>query len=278
MKKLTYSLLVAIGCLSFITGCSDGERILDEVEAQSHRGSRQIKTVDQKVLKSRIRKISKTEKDRRRKQKEESKKLSKKERKALIVKARQKRNELTMAAIEQPDESWSKQDKNIFTNLRAALRDESAAKALKAAAEARTSSEPEVRKQAVEALGWFGKSAMSGLAGYLSDPDEDIAAAAQQAFEQGLLEIEDDAIKLQYIETAMSMISDEEMLDSIAMNLNSVEDQGAAVETIVKIAGSDNATGVAKAKEAYEFITGDEWSGDASALKWASENHPSDIE
>jgi len=179
-----------------------------------------------------------------------------------------------VAAESEVDPSLPSADRNAIKGIRGALRDENVSAVMKYAEQLRGSASAEARSEAVQALGWFGDKAISGLTGFLSDPDEGVASEAMMAWDQALSGIEDDGMKLQYVEVAMSSIDDENMLDAIAMNLNQVSDEGAAVETMIRIIEGGGAAGAAKAREAYQFMTGEEWSGRGPALKWASEHRP----
>lgn len=206
--------------------------------------------------------------------KAKKKKLSKKERRALREARRKEFARRRAEALRAVDESLPPEERKIAIGLRDGLENENLASVAKFSLMARESGNVDIRSQAVDALNWFGVRAISNLTPFLADPDEGVASDARFAWEAGLSEIEDDDIKRSFLETAMSMISDREMLDSIAMNFNEMEDQGAAVESLVKIIDEGDEAGKAAAQEAYEFITGESWSDRATALKWASENRP----
>jgi len=200
---------------------------------------------------------------------------SKKKLTKLDLEARRRARLLREVAAENEiDPSLPPADRNAIKGIRGALRDENASAAMKYAEQLRGSASAEARSEAVRALDWFGDKAISGLTGFLSDSDESVSSEAMMAWGLALSKIEDDGMKLQYVEVAMSSIDDESMLDSIAMNLNQVADEGAAVETMIRIIEKGGAAGAAKAREAYEFMTGEEWSGKEAAMKWASEHHP----
>ncbi|MBR1920589.1 MAG: hypothetical protein IJ829_01140, partial [Kiritimatiellae bacterium] len=51
-------------------------------------------------------------------------------------------------------------------------------------------------------------------------------------------------------------------------------DEKLAVESLVRvITGSGSKEGVAKARETYEFVTGEEWSGVEDAERWLAEEY-----
>lgn len=213
-------------------------------------------------------------KDRPRKKKKKKKKTSKEERKARREAKRRKYAKQLMERMRAVDETLSPAERKIAVGLRDGLENEDLSAVAKFAVLAGESGNVEIRAQAVDALNWFGERALSSLTGFLNDPDEEVASGARMAWEKGLSEIENESIQRAYLETAMPLIANREMLDSIAMNFNGMDDKGAAVESLVKIIESGNSDGSAVAKETYEFITGEKWSDKASALKWASENRP----
>ena len=69
----------------------------------------------------------------------------------------------------------------------------------------------------------------------------------------------DDGEKIGMTEMAMQVISDEDDLESISGNYIGV-DEKLAVESLLRvIEGGGSANGIAKAKETYEFVTGEEF-------------------
>jgi len=179
-----------------------------------------------------------------------------------------------VAARNEVDPSLPPAEQKALRGLREALDGDNAESTIKYAEALRGSASAEVRSEAVSALEWFGSKSLGVLTRYLGDADEDVASEAQNAWEHCLSEIESDTIKLQYVEVAMSSLDKSSALESLAMNLNQADDEGAAVESIVRIIKSGNNAGAAKAIEAYEFITGESWGGREKALRWAAEHHP----
>ena len=201
-----------------------------------------------------------------------AKKPKKRSKQEMRVEQRLARLRRQIAAESEVDPSLPRAERNALRGLRGALHDDNVAAAARYATQLRDSASAEVRAEAVQALGWFGNKAISELTGFLSDPDENVASEARMAWERSLSEIEDDAVKLQYIEVAMSSIENADMLDSISMNLNQVSDEKAAVKSMIHIIESGTPSGSAKAREAYEFMTGEEWRGRGPAMQWISEH------
>ena len=131
----------------------------------------------------------------------------------------------------------------------------------------------EVREAMVNALGWFGVKGMAALTSFLGDPDEDVRESAMNEWSMALSEIEDDGERIGVVETAMAVLSDEDALEDISGEFIGVDDK-LAVESLLRvIEGGGSAEGVAKAKETYEFVTGDEFVDRATAEKWIQEEY-----
>ena len=88
-----------------------------------------------------------------------------------------------------------------------------------------------------------------------------------------LSEIEDDAEKVATVELAMKVLTDEDQLDDVSSEYIGV-DEKLAVESLLRIVeGGGSANGIAKAKETYEFVTGEEFVDRAAAEKWIAEEY-----
>lgn len=121
---------------------------------------------------------------------------------------------------------------------------------------------PAVRERVVDALGWFGEKAIVDLTPFLGDENEDVRNAAAAQWNAAVAEVEDDREKAALVAQTMLVITDPEMLEEVAFHLFEIEDEAEAVrvvKSVVAAAGDSNPAAVAAAKEAYEFITGDDW-------------------
>ena len=136
------------------------------------------------------------------------------------------------------------------------------------------SKNPEVRESAVEALAWFGEDALPELTGAMADPDEDVANAAENAWELALQEINEadrrfsiaaaalrTPFKKDHLMTICSQMTGAamEMIDNEEDAKKANEIRVMVVQTLVDIMDSGRAANVEQAKEAYEEITGSEW-------------------
>lgn len=166
----------------------------------------------------------------------------------------------------------TREDRKIYDDLRNALDANDSTSVIKLCGQITAESGRELRAQAVQALGWFGKSAMAELTPYLADPDEDIASDALFQWLDALSQIEADGERASTVAMAMKVLSDENALEQISMELNGI-DEKLAINTLAQIIGGENALADKVAKDAYAFITGEKYTTPAAAEKWLDENY-----
>jgi hypothetical protein len=150
-------------------------------------------------------------------------------------------------------------------------------------AEAKRSTSTEVRKHAIESLSWFGAQALPELTGFMADEDSEVAEDALEASEQALSDMED--AKQQFITAAQLMqtfANNEDALSSFSSVLTSAgseivlsDEEPAAAdgrETVVGVISEIISLGgqvAEEAKEAYSFITGNDWINVDEAVRWS---------
>lgn len=120
---------------------------------------------------------------------------------------------------------------------------------------------PAVRERVVEALGWFGEKAIVEITPFLGDENEDVRNAASTEWNSALGEIEDEREKATIVAQTMLVLTDPEMLEEVAFHLFEIDEAEAVsvIRNVISAAGEANPAAVAAAKEAYEFVTGDEF-------------------
>lgn len=171
------------------------------------------------------------------------------------------------------DSSRSPAEKKLAADIEKALDDEDFELAKKCASLALTCKDAEIRQAMVDTLGWFGERAIPELTPFIADSDEDVAESAMNEWEMAVSSVEDDVEKIGMVELAMQVISDEDYLESISGEYIGV-DEKLAVESLLRvIEGEGGAKGIEKAKETYEFVTGDEFTDRAAAEKWIAEEY-----
>ena len=139
-----------------------------------------------------------------------------------------------------------------------------------------SSKNKELKEKTIRALGTSGSSSLAEMTAFLSDSDSEIAELAGEEWLSALQEIENDSEKASVIELALKALSDKDMLENIANELIGIDEQ-AAISVISDIIES-NSSATPYAKESYETITGEEWSGKASADAWLQENYIPSVE
>jgi len=171
------------------------------------------------------------------------------------------------------DDNRTPEERKLAADIEKALDDEDFGLAKRCAPIALESKDVAIRQSMVDTLGWFGEKALPELTPFLADPDEGVAESAMNEWETAVSSIEDDKLKIGVVEMAMQVISDEDGLESIANEYIGV-DEKLAVESLVRIIeGGGNAKGISRAKETYEFVTGDEYAGREAAEKWIAEEY-----
>ena len=168
-------------------------------------------------------------------------------------------------------------ERRLAERIEKALDEENLAEALACAGAAYASKNVEIRSAMVETLGWFGHKAIAELTPFMADSDEDVAESARDEWTDALSDIDDETERISVAELAMKTMIDEEALEIIADEYIGV-DEKLAVESLVRIIEGGEATekSVEKAKETYEFVTGDEYENQAAAEKWIAEEYEPD--
>ena len=175
--------------------------------------------------------------------------------------------------IDVDDEDLSPAERTLKDAIEKALDDEDLSAARTLAAQAMIASNTEIRQAMVDTLGWFGAKALPELTPFLADPDEDVRDSAMNEWSMAVSEIEDEGEKLGVVELAMHVLTNEDALEDISGEYIGT-DEKLAVESLLRVieaGGSEN--GIAKAKETYEFVTGEEFVDRAAAEKWLAEEY-----
>lgn len=177
------------------------------------------------------------------------------------------------------DDKRTPTEKALAERIEKALDDEDFQLAVSCSEEAQSCAVAEIRQSMVETLGWFGEKALPELTPFLADDDEDVRESAKSEWTMALSSINDDGEKIRAVELALHVLRDEDALEEISGEYIGV-DEKLAVESLVRvISAGGSAEGVAKAKETYEFVTGDEWAGVEAAERWIAEEYsPSVLE
>ncbi len=182
-----------------------------------------------------------------------------------------------LSVAEDDDDGFTPEERALSKRIEAALDEEDLNKAVACAKEALNCPNAEVRQSMVDTLGWFGAKGLPELTPFLADADEDVRDSAMNEWSMALSDIEDEAEKLGVVEMGMAVLTSEDALEDISGEYIGA-DEKLAVESLLRIIeGGGSAEGIEKAKETYEFVTGEEFAGRAAAEKWIAEEYqPSD--
>ena len=194
---------------------------------------------------------------------------------AASVNGSQGRPKKRTRKIADPRDDMSAADRALYDAVQEALDAEDFARTRAAALRAYRSANPDVRLQAVEALGWFGEKALVDLVPMMGDANEDVAQEAANAWEGGLAEVEDTSLKLAFARTALKAISDANALTMIGAQFSSAAteyidevDEGTeesldrrvdVLQSLVDMIGSSNNSLSDVGRDLYEEITGHNW-------------------
>lgn len=205
-----------------------------------------------------------------------ARKLAKHERnKANPKPAAKRRGERPRIENDRPD--LSPADRKLVDGIKDALDGERLKDLLKLLPEAMASKNVEVRSDLVDALGWFGRDAMLELLPLMADPDEDVAESAVDNWTMALNEVDDEMEKSTSVEAAMRVLKNEDALEAMVLELDDCDDM-VALQALVNVIEGDNEVAAAVAREHYEFMTDEEYSGIESANKWLEKNYVPDDE
>lgn len=184
-------------------------------------------------------------------------------------------------------DSLSDEDRRLSDAVQDALDADDFEQTRAAALKAYQSKDPEVRQQAVEALGWFGEKSLVDLVSMMADADANVAEAAANAWEHGLSEVSDATLKWDIARAALGAINSPDTLTlvgaqftSAAMELIDAEEDKATasrrrqetVQTLAELINSPSSPKRAEiARDLYEEITGHRWAGNDEAKRYLSD-------
>ena len=171
-----------------------------------------------------------------------------------------------------PDGPLSAADEEVVEVADEAVSDRDFETAQDVAAEALKSSDARVRVQAVETLMGFGETALPELAGFLNDPNHEVAVLAADRFELAVQEIEDDGERVAVAKLGVLSIDDPDELLAMMGTLRMSTDETAVLTALSDIIRDGSAAQAKVAREAYREETGDEWTTPEAARAWLIEN------
>lgn len=174
-----------------------------------------------------------------------------------------------------PRTSLSDADRKLYDAVQEALDADDFERTRAAALKAYQSENPDVRQQAVEALGWFGEKSLVDLVTMMADSSEEVASAAANAWEVGLSDVADASLKFAIAQTALGAIGNPdtltlvgaqfaasamELIDGASDEKTAERRRVEAVQALVDLMGASATSKRAEvSRELYEEITGHRW-------------------
>ena len=131
-----------------------------------------------------------------------------------------------------------------------------------------------LRKRMIEAMGWFGSTAMPEIAGFLADSDEEVFQMAVDQFELALSDITlGDRDRAEIVTMACRVLTDQDALGRILMELSNMR-PSVLVPTIEDICANGTDPAKAQMPEVIEFSTGEDNIQTVEDLQKWLENNP----
>ena len=174
------------------------------------------------------------------------------------------------------EDTYTPQERRLADGLQDASDDNDLEKVRKAVKEIMSQKNPELKVEAISTLGFFGKESLNDLMVFLKDPSQEVVDQAADAISRSLDELEDDEkeFKAEFISSLLSVdgLCSKDNADIFVGQLESIgsSDEKLAVQTIVQLI-EDKSVGKgvkARLKEAYEFVTSEEYTTFEAAEKW----------
>ncbi len=190
-----------------------------------------------------------------------------------------KRDKPTFALDDDDESKLTEVQRSIIEAIRAALDAENKKEVLKLVQGLQKSPEwpdgipKSIKMAAIEALGWFGKSCLPELAGFLGDADPEVVEFATDKYSEMLSDIElSDYERAEILVAASKIINDSEAMDSMLSEVNNMR-HSVAVNTFKTLWKEGNAATKQVLPDNIEFYTGEENISTPEKLdKWLKEN------
>lgn len=178
--------------------------------------------------------------------------------------------------VRQVEDPYTPEERKLADTLQDASDENSLGSVRKAVVAIMRQENPELKIEAINALGFYGKDSLKDLMAFLKDSSREVIDAATDRIALSLEELGEDEsdFKVEFISTLLS-IDGLCGKDAVERFVGQMEALGAGnakvvVPTLVSlIDGKDAGDFVkAKAKEAYKFVTGEEYTTFEAAEKW----------
>lgn len=177
-------------------------------------------------------------------------------------------------------------DRRFAEAVQTALDNDDFKATVEAVQKAMTSTNVEVRINAVEALAWFGTEALPELTACMTDADEEVRQVAESEWELAIQGIDALDTRFRIVTLAFSKLVDKDQLSSFGGLMDSaatewidsaerkeIEDERRfeVVQALVDIIEGENKKTAEAACEIYESVTGSEWKGIDEAERYLAD-------
>ncbi len=179
------------------------------------------------------------------------------------------------AAAPEGEMPLSAEDQRLSDGIQSALDDENLGSVRQLAELAAKSGSAEVRRDAVDALAWFGEKALVELTMFMADPDGDVRDAACDAWRTAVSQIEDPEARGDIALMGMKAVRSRDHLEFMVMEINDLSNSR-QIRILEDLIGGENQVAASVAREHYEFVTGEPYEGPEAAAKWLEENPDED--
>ncbi len=159
------------------------------------------------------------------------------------------------------------EEQQVIDEIDRLLGDDEVKTAVQLARRLMKSSNPDVRREAVDAFGWAGTQGLTELSEMLVDPDPDVAGDAFDNWESAAEDVEDEATQANVLCEGINKLTNSEDIESALMTFDSMENN-VAVPAIVMIIQTGTPIAASSAREHYEFVTGETYKSPEVADAW----------
>ena len=196
-----------------------------------------------------------------------------------VPSARSEREKPSFALDEDDESNLTETQRQLISEIRAALDHEDKATVLKLVQKMQSSDEwPDgipkaIKMAAIDALSWFGSSGLPEIAGFLADGDEEVIQTALDKFEEALSDFDmSDYERAEILIQAAKIVTDADAMDSMLFELNNMR-HSVAVDTIKEMMVSGSEATKSVLPDNIEFYTGEEGIDSPEKLdEWLVEN------
>lgn len=176
-------------------------------------------------------------------------------------------------AREMPEGDLSELDQEIIDLAGESASEEDLETAAEVTEAALKSKDPRARLAAVEMLSALGKVGIADLCEFLTDEHPEVADLAADRYELEAQNVDNDADRTELVRIGLLAITNEDKLRSMVGTLQMTSDELLIIQTVADVMREGNKAQREAVQEAYEFTTGEPWTGEEAAGKWLQENY-----